>query len=90
MAKSRELVEWHTILWFAGEMGRVLKINRPHKSPWEGVEVGYLLDRLREEVLELEEAIGQGDDPELVITECVDTANFAMMIADKARAMGGK
>lgn len=42
----------------------------------------WLLDRLREEVAELDEAMRLAKDPICVADECIDISNFAMMVAD--------
>lgn len=44
----------------------------------------YLVDRLKEELDELDTAI-DGDVDSEVIGECIDVANFAMMIAGRRR-----
>jgi|GEM_PF-590188 len=87
----------HDVLWFAQRMEEKLREN-DHKGGWEGEDNGYLLDRVKEEVAELEEEIGMEDlrytgqlpscesDPrEGIIWESVDTANMAMMIASNQR-----
>ena len=75
------------ILKFAIEMERVLKEN-DHKTGWEDCDFGYLLERLREEVEELYECFDYSagsrllTQKEFIIKECVDVANYCMMIAD--------
>jgi len=50
-----------------------------HKGGWEDMDVGELIERLLQEVGELTKAlIAEGSDH--VRDECVDVANFAMMI----------
>ncbi|MFF2528553.1 hypothetical protein ACFVS2_06520 [Brevibacillus sp. NPDC058079] len=75
------------VQWFAEQMESKLKEN-DHKGGWLECDYEYLIARLREESLELrvslESAITDEDILE-VIRESVDVANFAMMIADKAR-----
>lgn len=55
-----------------------------NKAHWSGVSVDYLLDRLREEVEELADAMDRGL-PLHIVDEAADVANFAMMIADRYR-----
>lgn len=71
------------VQWFAGEMERVLKEN-DHKGGWDKIETLVLLNRLKEEVAELADAI-EADDVSVTIKEAIDVANFAMMIADNTR-----
>lgn len=49
------------------------------KAHWSTVTQKWLLDRLKQEVDELEQALISGVD---VVGECADVANFAAMIAD--------
>ena len=49
---------------------------------WESVPVADLVEGLKKEVAELEEAMIEGTPIETVL-EAVDVANFAMMIADR-------
>lgn len=74
---------WPHVLAFAKQMEAKLAKNR-HKGDREGwlkLSEGQLLDRIREEVYELENALG--GFPESVVQECADIANFTMMLADK-------
>jgi hypothetical protein len=59
-----------------------------YKGGWEGVEFARLLDLLLGEVLELDEAIESGE-PERIVDEAIDVANFACMIHDNARVLAG-
>lgn len=61
-------------------MRRKMRAN-VHKSRWIDESPDWLLERLRAEVGELEDAISLGN-PDEVLEECADVANFAMMIAD--------
>jgi NTP pyrophosphatase (non-canonical NTP hydrolase) len=66
-------------------MQRALNDN-DHKDGWDECSLGYLFGRLGEEVQELKEAMQAIDrDPELIVSEAADVANFAMMIADNVR-----
>lgn len=71
------------VLWFAAEMEEVLK-KHDHKGGWGTSHELELLSKLLGEVSELIETLRRGG-PEDVIHECVDVANYAMMIADNAR-----
>ena len=80
-----------SVTWFASIMEIKLKMN-DHKGGWADESDGYLIDRLSEEKSELHQAIVSAhkdpNDEDLwraVISEAVDVANFAMMIADNAR-----
>lgn len=74
---------------FAQAMERKLREN-DHKGGWDETTDACLIERLFEEANELSWAmsrVGDGPppDPHRVVDECADVANFAMMIADKAR-----
>lgn len=74
---------------FARLMLSKLFLNR-HKGDWSDESILWLLNRLRQEVDELAQAIASPSHTpaemerwqELVAMECADVANFAMMIAD--------
>ena len=68
---------------FALDMKRKLAAN-VHKKHWDEVTRMYLARRLVEEVIELCEAV-VANDPQSIIDESADVANFAMMISDQAR-----
>jgi len=76
---------WPHVLRFAKVMEHKLALNR-HKGDregWSSSDVFSLLDRLDEEVEELNDSIGINSIPAAkVIVEAADVANFAMMIAD--------
>ena len=64
--------------WFANRMEFILRKHDKTKPGWIDCSFDYLLDRLSEECFELEDAIKRNED---VVSEAVDVANFAMMIA---------
>ena len=64
--------------WFANEMERQLEKN-DYKHGWSSCADNWLLNRLRQEMKELELALKKGKG---VVEEAADVANFAMMIAD--------
>ncbi len=67
---------------FAEVMVRKLIDNSYKANRWEDCSFRYLLDRIQEEIDEVEEALLEQYDPSEVVEECADVANFAMMIAD--------
>lgn len=71
-----------TLAEFAAYMEHKLRLN-DHKPNWRTCSLGYLRERLSQELAELDEALAAGD-PHLIYDECADVANFAMMIADTA------
>lgn len=71
------------VLWFAEQQEKKLALN-DHKGSWELESLGYLLERLEDELRELLRACAHGDYRD-VIEEAADVANFAMMVADHAR-----
>lgn len=78
--------------WFAGQMWDKLLANS-HKASFDEVEFSYALMRLKQEVVELNGAVYDImcevrplEEVALeVIGEAADVANFAFMIAYKAR-----
>jgi NTP pyrophosphatase (non-canonical NTP hydrolase) len=76
------------VLKFAQLMEAKLAKNR-HKGDragWLNASPFELLRRLRDEAVEIEEALYHSTSPDEVEKECADVANFAMMIADTFRA----
>lgn len=72
------------ITWFAKQMEKKLTRRMAHREGWKDASPDALFTRLKEEVVELDEAL-IAEAPSLdIIDECVDVANFAMMIADNA------
>ena len=72
---------------FKRQMLRKLGDNT-NKKHWLKCSYWYLLRRMEQEVKELEELFLDDKVPykhKKMILECADIANFAMMIADKAR-----
>lgn len=69
--------------WFADAMERKLRDN-DHKRHWTHMSMQYLSMRLTQERKELYRAVADGD-AEKVLAEAADVANFAMMLADKAK-----
>lgn len=65
---------------FADLMEAKLREN-DHKPGWKRDHPADLMDRLKEELAELHDALFAGD-LELIGPEAADVANFAMMIAD--------
>jgi len=73
------------VRWFAEQMELTLRANE-HKGGWQNCNHDYLMSRLHEEVEEIHELEGVEDiDPQAIVRECADVANFAMMIADNER-----
>ena len=71
----------NSVLEFAGVMQKKLDENS-HKGGWEGCDNSYLFKRLNQEIKEMKTAIKKNKNRHMVIRECADIANFAMMIAD--------
>lgn len=88
-ALNKHIVSCRTsVNWFAEQMELKLRDN-DHKGGWARCEHSWLLDRLKQEVGELEKALDQVDNQENVIKEAADVANFALMIADLAGRLYG-
>ena len=71
------------VVAFADAMEAKLKEN-DHKRHWRYLGMQTLSMRLTQEREELRRAV-EGGDPESVLREAADVANFAMMIADTVR-----
>lgn len=67
-----------SIDWFSKQMELKLRKN-DHKGGWQRMDIKTLFHLLKEEIIELQEAI---QDNSNIIDECTDVANFSMMIAD--------
>ncbi len=83
------------ILRFALVMEEKLKKN-DHKGGWKQESLVYLSDRMKEEIDEMNAAIGWAMDGETKIEfekaqkECADSANFLMMIFDNLETLKNK
>jgi len=73
----------HSLVQFVKEMELKLREN-DHKGGWENSSTEYLFDSLSQEVEELQEELTEINNPcdERVKRECLDVANFAMMLFD--------
>ena len=56
-------------------------IENSHKTGWAHLSRKWILNRIKQEVKELEEAIELGNKS-FIIDECADVANFCMMMFD--------
>lgn len=77
-----------SVNWFAKQMELKLREN-DYKGGWGRCSHSWLLNRLKQEVVELEKALDIVDNQENVIKEAADVANFALMIADIAGELYG-
>lgn len=77
------------VLRFAEAMERGLRRNE-HKGGWRNEKFGYLMDCLHDEANELAAAVMADEDAGRVLDEAADVGNFAMMVADNARALEGQ
>lgn len=68
---------------FVNQMLAKLEKNL-HKGRWEGLTINYIMDCLAEEILELNDALEDGDK-QAIYFEAADVANFAMIIASITR-----
>jgi len=68
---------------FAHAMEAKLSLN-DHKGGWDKESVDWLFSRLQEEVEELRIEMSKSNRfSSLILQECIDVANFAMMIYDR-------
>jgi len=67
---------------FAGIMEKKMRAHDDDRGyDWKGEDWSYLIERMREEITELEEALSSSDH-QSISEEAADVANFAMMISD--------
>lgn len=87
---GNEQIPRESVQWFAEQMEIKLREN-DHKGGWDNCGIFWLLNQLVKEVKELSDAMNSGHNSESgldlknIIREASDVANFAMMIADKAK-----
>ncbi len=72
-----------SVLLFANDMENKLQQFDQSKPDWNSLNVRHLYSLLLDEVGELHAEILTGESVNDVVLECVDIANFAMMIADR-------
>jgi len=92
---DKELLE-ASVMELAKRMQYKLEKNKHKECPvmnpnglgrgWNHCKIEWLLGRLREETIELEDAIDNNEGHEAIMMECADVANFAMMIHDNTLA----
>lgn len=82
---SREPEELALVEELAVRMRRKLRVNA-HKAHWDSLALPDLLQWLKGEVVELEEALAN-EGPDAIADEAADVANFAAMIAAKALSL---
>ena len=75
------------VRFFRDQMSYQLGRKRDEKvRHWSDLSQRWLLMRLRHKTKQLETALDYRDDVERIIRKAAHVANFAMMIADNARA----
>lgn len=73
-----------TVRWFAERMELALREHDADRGEtgWRELSIPHLVERLLQEAIEVEAARGAGG--EVLVAECADVANIAMMVADNA------
>ena len=71
------------VMKFARCMERELREN-DYKGGWKHDTMDSLLKRLNQESEEIQTSINRAHNYRLIVHECADVANFAMMIANVA------
>jgi hypothetical protein len=79
---AEQFIVRKSVLWFARQMEKRLQAN-DHKGGWDDEPTDYLIQRLKDEVAELEETLIAGKEAKTIL-EAADVGNFAMMLADQA------
>ena len=75
--------------WFIEKMRSKLAVSKNlAKGDWRSMTDNYLIRRIDDEVAELKVELFDvaRTDPERIIKECADVANFAFMLADWVQA----
>ena len=71
---------------FAESMEKTLKNHDHRKHGWNDMHVLSLFNLMQAECDELEEELLQEtQDPDRIVSECTDIANYCMMISDKVK-----
>jgi len=70
-----------SVLKFSLAMEKKLRRN-DYKGGWMDCDPWWLLDRVKDEIDEIESAMLKGLKPNRVTSECADVANLAMMVAE--------
>lgn len=80
------------LAWFSQRMEEKLRAN-DHKGHWSECDMIYLRSRIKEELEELENALGgeglhryTSEEATQIVKEAADVANFCLMIADNVRS----
>ena len=69
------------LVWtFAHKMQEQLDANAS-KSGWEGLTTTQCIDRMKDELEEIEDAHKRGLGAEVIVRECADISNFAAFLA---------
>ncbi len=76
-----------TVQWFARHMESRLRVNDKNRG-WDDDGVTYLLEQIRNEWWELCDVIDGDLGVDVIIGECGDVANYALMLADVVRHRG--
>ena len=77
------------VQWFAEQVELALRRN-DHKGEWSWEREGRLLELMRVEIHEVEEACVERAAGWRVIEECADVAAFALFVADGRRRVPSK
>ena len=82
-----EITLRHEVQWFAEQMELKLRENET-KGGGEGENPFHLVERINEELAKLEGSLVHGPvkyDRQSIISEAIDIANFAMILAANAK-----
>ncbi len=75
------------VIAFAVAMETKLRMN-DFKGGWQDMSEGDCVDRIQDELQELELAVVRDEPAVVVLAEAADVANFAMFIADNNQRLG--
>ncbi len=75
------------VIAFAVAMETKLRLN-DFKGGWQDMSEGDLVERIQDELQELELAVVRSEPAEVVLSEAADVANIAMFIADNNQRLG--
>lgn len=78
------------ILKFALHMQKELDNNNNKKIGWWGLSDKWIINRIKQETKELENAVKKNLPMEKIISECADIANFAMFLVDNLENKEGE
>lgn len=94
MKTSKQVLEFAKLMQYKLDKNKFKDcetMNPKNKGrTWHQCSINWLLTRLYDEVVELNDAVNEGKPNDEIQKECADVANFAMMIFDNLNSSSRK